>query len=207
MKFKPIFSFWKPLKFVPAQVTQSYWRRPPIISTPIWKQKNGDERLGSKFSYSKKAVIVNKNPKIKKILKELKRPLTVLEVSDLRRGGAKGSKFAASTDYPNGKILINRDMKMSDEDKQRLVAHEAGHFKLREKKVNKFSKTVQDAVKRLKLYSYLKKTYPSNRISEEAFAYYYENLKTKPLEERKEWLIKYYKKHPVLAKEFSKLAK
>jgi hypothetical protein len=160
-------------------------------------------------SFTTGAWKVDKNPKYRKLLKQLKKPVRVIAAKKLRNV-ASGKKFAAITDYNNREILYNQDMKMTLKEKQRIIAHEIGHFKLREKGIKAqkrvpLSKQALEELKKTSMYKHIRKEgYSSKKIPEEAFATYYENLKGP--DRTPEKLKKFKKKFPILQKEFSKLA-
>jgi hypothetical protein len=153
-----------------------------------------------KFSYSKKYPEKPvKDSIIKKLIKTLSKPPKVVEVHDLRN--IQGKKYVGAADYRRKKILLDRSM--SKRDKRKTVAHEVAHFKLREKKISKFSKGVQDELKKTKMYKSIKKSgYETRKIPEEAFAEYYMKLKMG----NQARLRKFEKKYPIVAKRFSELA-
>ena len=173
---------------------------------PFDKKRHGKKfRKLSKFSYSTKDVVVNTNPKVKKLLKEVKRPLKVLEVSDIRKENSKKEKYYGVTDYDRGEIAIDKDM--TSEEKFRTIVHEVGHFKAREKGAEfEKNKTIREEIKKLDLYKNLKKDYQEKDIPEETFAIFYENLKTQSPKERAIWLNKFKEKYPELYSKFSKVA-
>lgn len=154
-----------------------------------------------KFSHSKKyPEKPNTDSNIKKLLKALSNPPKVVEVHDLRNEA--GKKYVGVANYKGKQIILDRNV--SKRGKYTTVAHEVAHFKLREKGISKFSKGVQDELKKTKMYKSLKKSgYETKKIPEEAFAEYYTQLKTG----NQQKLKRFEKKFPVLAKRFSQLAK
>jgi len=173
---------------------------------PFDRRRQGPQHRNlTKFSYSTKDIVVNTNPKVKKLLKEVKRPLKVVEVSDIRKENSKREKYYGATDYDSGEIAI--DKSMTPEEKFRTIAHEVGHFKAREKGAEfEKNKMIKEQIKTLDLYKELKKDYDQKDIPEETFATFYENIKTTPPKERDIWLNKFKAKHPELYSEFSRVA-
>lgn len=202
--------FWKPVKLKRPVISQSYWRKVPV-SVPIWQQRNDDKRLAKSHGpqFTSGAWHVDKNPKFRKLLKYVKTPIRVLAAKNIRNVKS-GNKFAAAADYDKNEIWYNKDMRMTLKEKQRMIAHELGHFKLREKGVEAhkdigLSRAALLELRKTKMYKHIKKEgYAESKIPEEAFSIFYQNLRgpdmTPEMQER------FKKKFPILYKEFIKLA-
>jgi hypothetical protein len=209
--------FWKPIKYKQSPIKQSYWKANVI---PIWQQRNDDKRLGNKTAEGKKIHgdefsygnwKVNKNPELNKMLKNVHTPLRVIEADGIKNEKS-GAKFAAVTDYKHREIVLNKNIKMTPKVKKLMVAHELGHFKLREKGIKPkgnigLTKQAMKELRQSKLYEVIKKEgYPEKSLPEEVFATYYEKLKTKNVKDKDEWQKRYQEKYPTLHKEFNRLA-
>jgi Zn-dependent peptidase ImmA (M78 family) len=158
-----------------------------------------------KFSFSKKHVKRNRDPRIKKLVRAVSRPPQVYDVHDLRND--KGKKYVGMADYRKRVIILDRTL--TDKQKHSTVAHEVGHFKLREKGISSsdFGKRVREELRKTKMYKQLKKEgYERKKIPEEAFAEYYAQKKVGN-QATQERLKKFEKKYPTIARKFSKLAR
>lgn len=147
----------------------------------------------------------NEHPKIKSFLNEFSFPIKVVEVSEIRNQ-ANGEKFAGFANFEKKKIVIDKNLK--DQDKIETVAHELGHFKLRERGIPEsglvLSKEAQTELEKTKSYMKKKGHYPSNKVAEEIFADYYEQSKSEEpsrIEKHKEKKEKY----PALTNEFDNI--
>jgi len=153
-----------------------------------------------KFSYSEKFKPKEiKDPRVKKLLKEIKRPVKAVEVKDLRRGeGKHGPKYVGASVYHARKILVDKDL--NKKDKYETIVHEVAHYKVREKNP-RFGKKVMSELKKTKMYAnYKKQGYQTKKIPEEIFVNYYMNQKTHPSK-----LNKFKKKFPEATKKFKEL--
>jgi hypothetical protein len=158
-----------------------------------------------KFSFSRKHVKRNRDPRIKKLVQSVSRPPQVYDVHDLRNDA--GKKYVGMADYKKRVIVLDRTL--TDKQKRSTVAHEVGHFKLREKGISSsdFGKRVREELRKTKMYQRLKKEgYSRKKIPEEAFAEYYAQKKVGNTKTQRV-LKKFERKYPTVAKKFSKLAK
>lgn len=105
--------------------------------------------------------------------------------------------------------MIVLDRTLTDKQKRSTVAHEVGHFKLREKGISSgdFGKRVREELRKTKMYQRLKKEgYNRKKIPEEAFAEYYAQKKVGNQATQRR-LKKFEKKYPIVGRKFSKLAR
>lgn len=152
----------------------------------------------TEFTYKKSIPI--RNQKIRQFVKNnLKRPVKVLEVQDLK---GNGHKYIGASLYKKNYIVV--DKKLSVRDKYETVVHEAAHYKMREQNP-KFGKQFIKEFKKTKMYKRLKgQGYSNKKLPEEGFATYYMKKKARIYPSK---LREFQKKYPIVAKKFDQLSK
>lgn len=152
------------------------------------------------FTYIKKSTTINRDPKIKRAIKDTRRRLRVREVKDLR--DERGNKFAGASDYKRREIILEKTL--TPHQKYTTALHEIAHNKIKQEKVT-FGKRVRKELKKMRVYRILKKDgYTEKKIPEEAFAEYYTSIKA-GLNKKK--LKEIQKKYPTVAKKFNEIVK
>ena len=161
------------------------------------------------FSYGNWESKSTDQKKYAHLLKDVSTPLKIREAEGITNE-ATGKQWAGVTDYKMKAIVLNKNIKMTEKEKARLIAHEIGHYRLRERGIKEdedigLSAQALEELKKTKMYKNIKEEgYSDEKIPEEAFATYYEILKGPDMNLEK--MKKFKDKFPALAMEYSTLA-
>lgn len=130
---------------------------------------------------------------VKKVPKLIYLPHKVMQEAEVK--GVKGSGFIGGSNYRTNKIYIDKISKRKEQIE--TIAHEIGHFKLRQLQHGKISEKASKPLKKTSWYKeFRKEGYSPKKALKEIYAEYYGQTKANIYKDSKSVLERLRKRNP-----------